>query len=285
MTYDQILTLDSIVKYGSFKAAAEVLHKSQPSLSMAIKKLEEEFDIQIFDRSEYRPKLTEAGRIFYQKAIISLESFRELEQTATQLGAGFETSINICVEAIFPIQRVAPLLEKFFDPHIHISLNLNIDVLDGVMNKLINHEVDFALGPMLATSGALEAVKVGEVEVIPVVSNKFSNIDLKTLKTLPQIVVESSVPEARGAVFGGLGRQYWYTSDLYMKEQLITAGLGWGRLPLHQAAHLLESEKLTEIKNIKEVKKQIVPMYLSKMKDKILGRNTQNLWNYISESS
>ena len=38
MTYDQILTLDAIVKYGSFKAASEVLHKTQPSLSMAIKK-------------------------------------------------------------------------------------------------------------------------------------------------------------------------------------------------------------------------------------------------------
>ena len=67
MTYDQILTLDFIVKYGSFKAAAKEMYKSQPSLSMAIKKLEDEFQFQILSRDNYRPQLTEEGKVFYKK--------------------------------------------------------------------------------------------------------------------------------------------------------------------------------------------------------------------------
>ncbi len=49
MTYDQLITLVNIVSEGSFKAAAEVMHKTQPSLTMAIKKLEEEFGIAVKD--------------------------------------------------------------------------------------------------------------------------------------------------------------------------------------------------------------------------------------------
>jgi DNA-binding transcriptional LysR family regulator len=38
MTYDQLEMLEAIVEKGSYKAAADHLHKSQPSLSMGFKK-------------------------------------------------------------------------------------------------------------------------------------------------------------------------------------------------------------------------------------------------------
>ena len=85
MTLEQLLTLENIVKYGSFKSAAEAMHKSQPSLTMAIKKLEDEYDILIFDRSGYRPKLTSNGETFYKKAQKVLDSFKDLEQLGQEL--------------------------------------------------------------------------------------------------------------------------------------------------------------------------------------------------------
>ena len=45
MTFDQIEILEKIVEKGSFKAAAEALHRTQPTLSVAIKKLEDEFEL------------------------------------------------------------------------------------------------------------------------------------------------------------------------------------------------------------------------------------------------
>ncbi|MBC7465978.1 MAG: LysR family transcriptional regulator [Bdellovibrio sp.] len=68
MTFDQLETLEMIVEKGSFKAAADHLHKTQPSLSVAIKKLEEEFDLKLFNRDQYRPKLTAEGIVFYNWA-------------------------------------------------------------------------------------------------------------------------------------------------------------------------------------------------------------------------
>lgn len=283
MTYDQILTIESIVEFGSFKAAAKALHKSQPSLSVAIKNLEEEFRIQIFDRSQYRPRLTEAGEIFYHKALKALKTYRELEQLGLQLGKGIDSTINICAEAIFPISTIAPTLRKFFDPHVHTTLNLNIDVLEGVMSKLKNQQVDLALGPSMSDDPALERSKILEVKMIPVIARDLPINDIDFLKTFPQIVVESSVKEQRSIVFGAVSEQFWSTSDLFMKEQLISSGLGWGRLPEHQVFQKLEAGSLIQIE-CEEVPCEFVPMYVLKLRDKILGPNTQNLWKYLSQS-
>lgn len=283
MTYDQVLTLDTIVKYGSFKAAAEVMHKSQPSLSIAIKKLEEEFGFQIFDRSEYRPKLTSQGKTFHRQALNLIENFQSLETIGKELGAGFETEINICVEAIFPIETISNLLEKFFEPHITTSLNLNIDVLEGVFQKLKNHEVDFAIAPDFNQQESFEKIKIMETKVIPVIAPKHLGYTSKTLKELPQIVVQSSVIERRGLVYGAFSKQFWYTSDLFMKEQLISAGLGWGSLPEHQVREKLMNGSLIKITDIKGIQENSIPIFLIRALDKILGPNTKNLWNHLSQ--
>lgn len=284
MTYDQILTLDYIVKFGSFKAAAEVMHKSQPSLSMAIKKLEEEYQITLFNRDGYRPVLTEEGKKFYKKAEFVISEFKSLDILAHELGAGYETEINICADAIFPICHISDVLQSFFEPHITTTLNLNIDVLEGVIEKLKNHEVDFALGPKFSDVDDIEAIKIIKTEVVPVISKKhfeLMNNELNYIKNLPQIVVGSSSKEARGKIRGLISNQYWHTSDLSMKEQLIESGLGWGRLPIHQIENKLKLGTLIEITEIPEVKSRKVDLYLLRSKNKIMGPNTKSLWNYL----
>lgn len=41
MTRHQLLILDAMIKAGNFNATSAMLHRSQPSLSMVLKKLEE----------------------------------------------------------------------------------------------------------------------------------------------------------------------------------------------------------------------------------------------------
>ena len=284
MTYDQIVTLDLIVKFGSFKAASEAMHKSQPSLSMAVKKLEEEFNIELFNRDGYRPVLTEVGKTFHQQAIGAIDQFKKLEKIGLELGAGFESKISICTDAIFPIHSISSVLQKFFDPHITTTLDLSTDVLDGVIEKLNNHDVDFALGPDFQLDDNIEKIRITQVEIIPVIGEQHKDrITLDLLKSIPQIIVSSSVKEKRNIVSGAVSKQFWNTGDFSMKEQLIASGLGWGRLPNHLIEGKLKRDELIEIKNINEVKRMLVPMYLLRSKSKIMGPNTKNLWNYLSQ--
>lgn len=195
MTIEQLLTLDAIVKYGSFKAASEFMHKTQPSLSVAIKNLEEELGILIFNRDGYRPELTPAGKTFYKKAVISIDEFLKLKQLGLEMGLGHEFQIDVCVDAIFPIMSIKGILSEYLKAQSNVSLNINTDVLNGVMAKLKSETVDFALGPFF-DDNEIEAVKINEVELLPVISpTLLKEIDnqLDILKLYPLIVVESSI--------------------------------------------------------------------------------------------
>ncbi len=72
-----------IWKEGSFSKAAEKLYLSQPTLSMAVKKVERSLGMPIFDRSRRPPVLTLAGKIY-------METVRQ----AMQLEEGMERRIS-----------------------------------------------------------------------------------------------------------------------------------------------------------------------------------------------
>lgn len=285
MTIDQLLTLDAIVKQGSFKAASEILHKSQPSLSVAIKNLEEEFGILIFNRDGYRPVLTETGKHFYKKAQITINEYRKLQKLGDEMGKGHETEINLCVDAIFPIASIKSVLSDYMDPLNCVSINLNTDVLDGVMSKLKKGEVDFALGPA-TDDKEIESIKVQEVELIPVIAPDLAKkvkSNLELLKSFPLIVVESSIRKTYSSIPGSIGDNYWFTTDFYMKEQLIEAGLGWGRLPSHQVELALKNKRLVRLEGFKQIQAKEIPLYILRMKNRVMGPNTKSLWNSLCE--
>lgn len=288
MTYDQLLTLEAIIKTGSFKAASEYLSKTQPTLSQAIKKLEDEFQITLFNRENYRATLTKTGEIFYRKSIGALETFRELETFAKELTKEGESEINISLDAICPLEKLSPIFEDFFQPHITTSLNLNIDLLAGLKAKILNKEVDFAIGSLFKDVEEFEYSKLMQIEMVPVISSKFKDEmsnNLSLYRRIPQIILNSSAKKDNKEIVGSFaGAKHWNTSDIFMKEQLICNGLGWGRLPVHQIKDKIDNKTLIEIKDVKEIPKFSVNMYLIKNKTQVLGPTARRLWEYISQT-
>ncbi len=286
MTYDQLVTLDAIVKHGSFKAASQHLFKTQPSLSMAIKKLEEEFGIKIFNRDNYRPTLTEDGLAFYKKSLPALEKFSELQVLGKELGHGIESEINISIDAICPLGEISNIFKDFMKPHITTALNLNVDILDELHHKLINAQIDFAIGGYLQEHEDLEHIPILETKMIPVISSEFylnTDATYDDLKEFPQIIVKSSPNATKRKILGAAkDMKQWFTTDMGIKERLITNGLGWGRLPYHQIKHLLENGSLKEIKEFSDISPISVEISLIRNKKRILGPNTKKLWEHLA---
>ena len=76
----EMLYVYTIWQQGSFSKAAEKLYLTQPTLSMAIRKLEKELGVPLFDRKHHPLKLTEAGEIYLDTA----RKIRQLEREQTQ---------------------------------------------------------------------------------------------------------------------------------------------------------------------------------------------------------
>src|SRR5690625_7840225 len=68
MDVKSLYTLVSVADRGSFAEAAKALGITLPAVSMQMSALEEELNIQLFDRSRRPPKLTEKGLYLTQRA-------------------------------------------------------------------------------------------------------------------------------------------------------------------------------------------------------------------------
>ena len=68
MTLQQLKYVIGVSEIGSLNKAAEILYVSQPSLTTAIKDIENEFNVKLFNRSSKGISLTHGGTEFVQHA-------------------------------------------------------------------------------------------------------------------------------------------------------------------------------------------------------------------------
>jgi len=185
MTYEQLLTLETIVEKGSFKAASSALNKTQPSLSVAIKKLEEEFNVLLFNRDEYRPTLTEQGKTFYRWAKNSLRTFRELEVVGKELGnQAIEPSLEIILDPLVRFEAVQPVFQNKSDFSTVTEFHFRSEVFSAGMERLLKGQADFAIAPKLKDHEDIESVSFENLKLIPVVSKKLLNNEKVTNTTI-----------------------------------------------------------------------------------------------------
>lgn len=289
MTFDQLEMLAAIVETGSFKGAADRLGKSQPSISMGIKKLEEEFKILLFSRDSYRPTLTGEGRAFYEKSKKALDSYGTLYNFATKLSEGIEAEVSISVDAICPLEKLkTPLWTYFYRPDSSI-LNLTTDILHGTEEKVERGDVDLGIGPLLYDSPLVESFPLLKVEMIPVIAPVLlsgKTVDKEYLKEFPFIQVRDTGTRNYSDEFNRLGEdRKWYVTDSSLKKEMIVHGLGWGRLPSHHILEELKTGKLIPIKIEGFPDKFSVDLHLMRHKKRMLGPVATAIWEYLKSGT
>ncbi len=296
MTFEQLLTVEAVIKAGSFKGASALLHKSQPSISMSIKNLEEEFGILIFSRENYRPILTKEGKVFLEKMKETLQQFRELENLGKYLGNGHESEIAISIDAISPVPLVLKFLQKFFHRHKNTRLKIFFEVLNGTIEKLVDRDVDFAISFMPEhqfLEGHFESVYLSSVRMVPVIESGLYHNLLKLhgvkslndeiLKNETQIILSDSARHLRKIDSGVMpfGKSMAIT-DLTFKKEMISKGLGYGSLPMELIKKDQLEKKLKKIKT-RSVFERDVKIYVHRNANQNLGPVGKELWAQFQE--
>lgn len=111
-TVDQWEVLQAVVQLGSFAAAAAKMNRSQSTISYAISRLQEEFQIPLFEMSGRAAHLTEAGKALLADAEPLLNGFRALEQKAGSLADAGKRRINISADSLYPDDRLFGVLAE-----------------------------------------------------------------------------------------------------------------------------------------------------------------------------
>lgn len=123
MTLLQLRYFQVVCQYDSVSKAAEILHVSQPALSIAIKELEEEFGVSLFTRQKKRLVLTTEGAFFLDKAKEILSQADSLSRLMSDMGHKTHT-LNVGLISISGINLFLDSLHRFRDlyPDIQISI-------------------------------------------------------------------------------------------------------------------------------------------------------------------
>ncbi len=295
MTHDQLLALEAIIKTGSFNAASELLHRSQPSISMSIKKLEEELDLEIFSRDQYRATLTTEGEAVYNKVKIILHHIDELLTLSHQLSIGNEPKIWIVIDSLFPLPLILGELKQFIEQHPETEFNLSVEYLNGAMERMLDGDADLAIMIVDESYSEFEFIPITSVSLIPVAAPHFPPAqkneklsDTEMEQYIQILAGDSSIHSSQYTIpfypknttrFLEGGR-HWTVNNNNTKKNFILAGLGWGRLPIH----FIEKELLDGVLvplDIESIRPVRVEMQLARIKSRPVGPIAQTLWDHI----
>jgi DNA-binding transcriptional LysR family regulator len=114
-----------VARVSNFTKAAEGLRIAQPAISMAIKKLEEELDLVLFNRQEKKVSLTAEGEIFLPHAKRILDDLKAAELEMGELKGLTKGEVRIGIPPMISAYYFPDIIRDFKRryPQLHLSVH------------------------------------------------------------------------------------------------------------------------------------------------------------------
>ena len=132
----------ALVKHLNFTRAGEEVHLSQPSVSVRIRRLEEELQVKLFDYIGKKVVLLDAGRLlepYAHHAVTALDNARQAIREFQGLERG---SLRIGASTTPGMYLVPRIIAKFHGQHPKIAIRLSIKNTGQVEEGIIKNEFD-----------------------------------------------------------------------------------------------------------------------------------------------
>lgn len=157
MTLRHMKIFVAVCENDGVTAAAKKLFIAQPSVSLAIRELEEYYGIRLFDRISRKLYITEQGKEFLKYASYIVSLFDELESKIKNWDqAGI---LRIGSSITIGNYLLPSLVKEFTKKHPQIKVQVTIDNSEEVEKKVIKNKVDFGLIEGISHSNQIKKIK------------------------------------------------------------------------------------------------------------------------------
>lgn len=235
ITLDQWRTMVTVVDTGGYAQAAEVLHKSQSSVTYAVQKIESLLGIKAFEIQGRKAILTPTGQFLYRRARALLEESSALERAAKRLSAGWEPEIRIAAEIIFPTWLLLDCLGRFGKESEHTRIEVIESVLGGTTEALLQGLVDLAIAGTVP-QGFL-GIPLMRLRFVPVASPAHPlhqlgrELTMEDLRAHRHLVVRETGTKRTTRVLTLDTAQRWTVSHVATSIEAVRAGYGFAWFP------------------------------------------------------
>lgn len=192
MEFSQLEALVAVVETHSFLAAAEELSRTQPAISIAIKKLEQEIGLSLLDRFRRDIRLSDAGQIVFDyaqkilnlRAEISsaLDELMQLHHGKVSIGANESTNLYLLPKLILAYRERYPQIK------VEVFRSSSVRLPQEVKER----NLDFGIVAFDPVDRELESFPVVEDELVLVVPPKH-RLARKRKVTLQDLASETFV--------------------------------------------------------------------------------------------
>jgi DNA-binding transcriptional LysR family regulator len=231
---DGVTVFVTVVRRGSFSAAAEALGCAKSTVSDQVTRLERRIGARLLRRSTRSVSLTEAGRAYLRQVDDLLDRVHEAEKAARAEATEPRGVLRLSAPAPFVATHIAPLLPEFMarHPDMRIDLHVSPEVVD-----LVADGYDLALRLCANVDPSMVVRRLGTTRIIAVAAPGFFDggpppDDPEGLAGLP-VVANASYPDRetwrleRGGERRTVAvRPVVVTTSPEVQLQLVRAGLG-----------------------------------------------------------
>jgi DNA-binding transcriptional LysR family regulator len=225
---------------GQLSKAAKKLNRAQSAVTYGIQKLEAQIGIPLFDRTAYRPALTEAGRTLLLRARRIAEETNAFRDAARSLASGLEAELTIVLDSAFPMRPVVGILRALAERFPTVPPRVYVQALGAAAELVLDGTCMIGLLPLIFCDIAqLKRFPLLTVDQLPAVAHdhplaEFDGpIETQILQKYVQLVLTDRSALTAGRDYGVLSGRTWRLADLGVKQSMLVAGLGWGNMPLH----------------------------------------------------
>ncbi len=135
----------TVAETKSFSKTSQIIHLTQPAVSLQIQALEELYETKLFDRSSSSINLTCAGEVLYSYSKNILAQYAELQKEIGKITGLIKGNITIGASATIGNYILPSVVFNFKKAHPKIKMSILIKNTDRVLDLLTSGVIDFGL--------------------------------------------------------------------------------------------------------------------------------------------
>lgn len=169
---------NAVAETGNLSKAAKTLYISQPAISRAVSKLEQNLSVKLFIRGSRGVRLTEEGKLLYAHTKTAFESLRQGEENLRRINHLGIGQLRIGASTTLCKYILLPYLQEFIRNYPHIQVTIQCHSTLETLKLLEEGKLDIGLVSEVSQLHSLEFLTVTEVQDIFVATETY----LKNLK-------------------------------------------------------------------------------------------------------
>ncbi|RWO87633.1 LysR substrate-binding domain-containing protein [Mesorhizobium sp.] len=195
MRYVQLRAFHQVAICGGFSRAAEALFLTQPAISDQVRKLEEEYDVLLFNRNKKQVTLTHSGQKLLEITHRMFDTEQQALELLTESRALRSGTLRIVADAAHHLLHI---LGSFRARYPGVQVSVRAGNTETVISSLYSYDADIGVLGEVSTGRDFEVLKLNSTPIIAFASVDHPLAAKKSL-TLKQLAQESLVMRERGS--------------------------------------------------------------------------------------